>query len=58
MGNLEGKRSLGRPRRMWYNNIKTDFKEIEWEGMEWINLAQVRDSWRSVVKTAMNLCIL
>jgi hypothetical protein len=39
MGKLEGKRSLGRPRRRWYNNIKTDFKEIEWEGMEWINLA-------------------
>jgi hypothetical protein len=53
----EGKRSLGRPRRRWYNNIKTDFKEIGWDGMEWIDLAQVRDNWRAVVKTTVNLRI-
>jgi hypothetical protein len=57
VGKPEGKRSLGRPRRRWFNNIKTEFKEIGWEGMEWIHLAKVRDNWRAVVKTAMNLRI-
>jgi hypothetical protein len=38
----EGKRPLGRPRRCWVNNIKMDLREIEWGGMDWIDLAQDR----------------
>jgi NADH:ubiquinone oxidoreductase subunit len=38
----EGKRSLGRPRRMWVYNIKMELKEIEWGGMGWMDLAQDR----------------
>jgi hypothetical protein len=34
-----GKRLLGRPRRRWVDNIKMDFKEIEWGGMDWIDLS-------------------
>jgi hypothetical protein len=30
----EGKRSLGRPRRMWVDNIKIDLREIGWDGMD------------------------
>jgi hypothetical protein len=30
---------LGRPRRRWVNNIKTDIMEIGWGDMDWINLA-------------------
>jgi hypothetical protein len=30
---------LGRPRRMWVNNIKMDFGEIKWDDMDWIYLA-------------------
>jgi hypothetical protein len=32
-----------------------ELKEIEWADMEWIRLAQVRDQWRAVVNTVMNL---
>jgi hypothetical protein len=39
----EGRRSLGRPRRMWVDNIKIDQKERGWDGVDWIVLAQVRD---------------
>jgi hypothetical protein len=41
--NPEGKRPLGRQRRMWMDNIKMDLKEIGWDGMDWIDLAQDRD---------------
>jgi hypothetical protein len=43
MGNPEGKRPLGRPRRTWVNNIKMDLREIRWDGRDWIYLAQDRD---------------
>jgi hypothetical protein len=43
MGKLEGNKSLGRPRRRWEDNIKIDFSEIAWGGMDWIDLAQGRD---------------
>jgi hypothetical protein len=36
----EGKRPIGRPRRRWENNIKMDFREIGWGGMDWIDLAR------------------
>jgi len=32
----EGKRSLGRPRRRWEDNIKMDLQEVGCEGMNWI----------------------
>jgi hypothetical protein len=51
----EGKRPLGRPRRRWVNNIKMDLREIDWDGMDWIDLAQDRDQWRALVNTAMSL---
>jgi hypothetical protein len=43
MGKPEGKRPLGKPRRRWMNNIKIDLKEIGWDGVDWIDLAQDRD---------------
>jgi hypothetical protein len=33
-GKPEGKRPLGRKRRKWLNNTKTDLREIEWDGMD------------------------
>jgi hypothetical protein len=39
----EEKRPLGRPRRRWQDNIKMDLREIEWDGTDWIDLAQDRD---------------
>jgi hypothetical protein len=55
VGNPEGKRPLGRPRRRWVDNIKMDLGEIEWDGMGWIDLAQDRDQWSALVNTVMNL---
>jgi hypothetical protein len=54
MGKPEGKRPLGRPRHIWVDNIKMDFREIAWNGMDWIDLAQDRDQWRALVNTVMN----
>jgi len=55
VGKPERKRLLGRPRRRWEDNIKMDRKEVGCEGMDWIELAQDRDSWRAVVYAVMNL---
>jgi hypothetical protein len=43
IGMTEGKRPLGRPGRMWVNNIRMDLGEIEWGGVDWIDLVQDRD---------------
>jgi hypothetical protein len=43
IGKPEGKRPLGRPIRRWDDNIRMDFNDIGWEGVEWIHLAQDRD---------------
>jgi hypothetical protein len=39
----EGRRPVGRPRRRWEDNIKLDLREIEWGGVDWIHLAEIRD---------------
>jgi hypothetical protein len=54
MGKPEKKRPLGRPRHMWDNNIKMDLREIGWGGIDWIDLAQDRGGWRTLVNTVMN----
>jgi hypothetical protein len=51
----EGKRPLGRPRCKWVDNIKMDLRETGWGGMGWIDLAQDRYQWRTLVNTVMNL---
>ena len=45
VGKPEGKRPLGRPRRRWEDNIGMNLREVGCEGMDWIDLAQVRDRW-------------
>jgi hypothetical protein len=37
------------------DNIKMDLTVIGWGGMEWIDLAQVRDQWRALVNTLIKL---
>jgi hypothetical protein len=44
VGKPEGKRQLGRLRRRWEDSIKIDLREIGCGGMDWIDLAQDRDS--------------
>jgi hypothetical protein len=55
VGKPEGKRPLGRRRRWWVDNIKMDLRDIGWNGMDWIDLAQDRDQWRALVGTVMKL---
>jgi hypothetical protein len=45
---------MGRPSRRWENNIKMDVKELGCGVMDWIELAQDRDSWQTLVNAAMN----
>jgi hypothetical protein len=56
MGRPEGRRTLGKPRRRWEDNIKRIFKTLD-GGMDWIKLAQDRDKWRALVNAVMKLRI-
>ena len=53
VGKPEGKRPLGRPRRRWEDNIKMDLEVGGGRG-DWMELAQDRDGWRSLVGTVRN----
>ena len=55
VGKPEGKRSLGRPRRRWVDNIRMNLQEVGFGYMDWIGLAQDSDSWRTLVSAVMNL---
>jgi hypothetical protein len=55
VGKPEGRRTLGKPRRRWVDNIKMDLREIGFEGVDWIELAQDRDQRRTLVNTEMDL---
>jgi hypothetical protein len=57
VGKPEGARPLGRPRCRWEDNIKMDLREIEWRGMDWIDLARDKNQWRALVITVMNLLV-
>jgi hypothetical protein len=53
----EGKRPLGRPRRRWIDNIKTNLLEIGLSVVDWIGLAQDRYRWRALVNSVMKLLV-
>jgi hypothetical protein len=55
VGNPEEKRSPRKLRRRWVDNIKTDLREIGWDDVNWIDVAQDRDYWRALVGTVLNL---
>ena len=50
-----GKRPLGRPRRIWEDNIRIDLEEIGINTRNWVDSAQDRDYWRALVNAALNL---
>jgi hypothetical protein len=54
VGRPEGRRPLGRPRRRLEDNMKMDLQEVGW-GMDWVELAQDRDRWRTLMNVGMNL---
>ena len=55
VGKPERKRPLGRSRRGWDDNIKMDLQEVGCGYMDWIDLVQDRDRWRTFVTAIMNL---
>jgi hypothetical protein len=55
VGKPEGKRPLGRRRRRWVDNIRMDLGEVGWGDLDWIGLAQVRNRWRTLVNSVLNL---
>ena len=55
LGKPEGKRPLGRPRRRWVDNIRMYHQEVGCGYVDWIGLAQDRDSWRTLVNAVMNV---
>jgi len=51
----EGRRTLGRPRRRWVDNIIMDLQEVGCGYTDWIGLVQDRDSWRTLLSAVMNI---
>jgi hypothetical protein len=52
MGKIGGRRSLGRRRRRWKDNIKMDLQEVGWRhGLDW-------ERWRALVNVVMNFRVL
>ena len=58
VGKLEGKRSLGRPRHRWVDNIRMDLQELGCGYLDCIGLAQDRDRWWMLASVVMNLQVL
>jgi hypothetical protein len=54
VGNLEGKRPLGRPRRRCEDNTKMDLQEVGCEVIDWIELALDKDGWQALVDEVTN----
>ena len=56
-GKPTGKRSLGRPRSRWEDNIRMDLKEIGINTRKWVDSDQDRDYWRVLVNAVLNLWV-
>jgi len=55
VGKPEWNKPLGRSRRRWEENIKIDLQEVGSNVMDWIDVAEDRDRWRTLVNAVMNL---
>jgi hypothetical protein len=54
VGNPEGTRPLGRPRRRWEDNIKIDLQKVGGGCGDWMDRAWDMDRWWALVSTVMN----
>ena len=54
LGKPEEKRPLGRPRQR-KEDIKMDIKDVGWEGVDWTDMAQDKDTYWALVKAVLNL---
>jgi hypothetical protein len=57
VGKQEGKRSRGRPRSRWVDNIRMYLGEMGWGNVDWIGLAKDRNRWRALVNSVLNLWV-
>jgi hypothetical protein len=57
VGKLKRKRPFGRTRHKWEDNIRMDLREIGWEIVDWMHLAQDGDQWWALVNMVMNLWV-
>jgi hypothetical protein len=55
VGKPEGKRSLGRHKHRWEDNIKIDLQEVAGSFGDWMEFAQDRDRWRALVGTVRKM---
>jgi hypothetical protein len=55
VGNPEGRRPLGRPRRVWEDNIKKDLQVVGWGGKDWIHFARDTERWQALVNVVIHL---
>jgi hypothetical protein len=58
VGKRDGKRTLGRPRTRWEDNIKMDVQEVGCGVIDWIELPHDRDRWGELMNVVMNLRVL
>jgi hypothetical protein len=58
VGKSKRNRPLGRRIHSWVNNNKMDLREIGWDGMDWLDLAQDRNQLSALVNTVMNLRVI
>jgi hypothetical protein len=42
---------------IYYHNNRTNVREISWEGLDWMRLAEHKDQWQAFVNTIMNLWV-
>ena len=54
-GKPTGNRPIGRSKHRWEDNIRMELEEIGINAGNWVDLAQNRDYWRTLVKAALNL---
>jgi hypothetical protein len=58
VGKPEGKKTPGRPRQRWVDNVQTDLRDIGFGVVDWIAVTQDVDKWRGLLYAIMKLRVL
>jgi hypothetical protein len=57
IGKPKGKRPIGRQRYRWVDTSKINLRGIRWGDINWIDLAQNREQWTTLVNTVINFLV-